>query len=655
MRHDEFFWRPAPDEMRSTRLAEFLRIEGLPDIQTLRAKADADPRWFWDAVFRHFAFPFPVPYSEVLNTDRGNQWPIWCVGGRTNLSFACLERHLTTPVAKKTAIISVEEDDSVRTWTYAKLEDEAGRLAAVLKARGIKPGDVVGLYMPMILETAAAFFAIIKCGAIVLPLFSGYGPASISERLELAEAKAVIVVDVALRRGVRISMKQTVDEAISSVRAPVIQIVLIRSNTSSLTNETDIDWNRETRSIAQPLKSELMDAESPAMLMYTSGTTGAPKGTIHTHCGMLAKNALDVLLCLDLSASDRLLWMSDMGWVIGPKSLISSLMAGATLVMAEGSPDWPMPGRFAKLIQDHAVTFFGIVPTVVRQLMRTAPDAITRYDLSTLRATVSSGEPWNEDSWIWFFEHVCQRRIPILNYAGGTEIGGAILISTLHDPLKPCAFGGTVPGIGADIVDSEGQSLPPGIAGELVLRKPSIGLTRGLWNDPQRYIESYWSRFPDLWVQGDYARRDSDGLWYLLGRSDDTIKIAGKRTGPAELESILAQSGLVVEVAIVGIPDETTGSALACVAVSGSSNSSEEEIAAQLAELLASQAGPPFRPRLFVFVDALPKTRNQKVMRRLVRSALVGGDLGDTGSLINPASINAIRRARRITPQRLRR
>lgn len=629
-----------------------MRAEGVPDIGALRARADSEPDWYWPALLRYFAFPFPVPYREVLRTDRGPEWPAWCVGGRTNLSLACLERHLSTPTADKPAVISVADDGDVRQWTYAELNEHAARLAAVLQAKGIGPGDVVGLYMPMILETAAAFFAIIKTGAIVLPLFSGYGPAAVAERLRNAGAKAVISVDIAMRRGNPISMKRTLDEATAAIGAPIFQVILVRRPQSPLTRPSDVDWLREVDAVRTAPRSEIVDAEAPAMLVYTSGTTGAPKGTIHTHCGMLAKNALDVLLCLDLSASDRLLWMSDMGWVIGPKSLVSSLLAGATLIMAEGSPDWPIPGRFAQLIEQHRVTFFGIVPTVVRQLMRTAPDAITRFDLSSLRATVSSGEPWNEDSWLWFFEHVCRRQIPILNYAGGTEIGGAILCGTFHDPLKPCAFGGPVPGIAADIVDTDGNPLPPGVPGELVLRKPSIGLTRGLWNEPERYIESYWKRIPGLWVQGDYARRDADGLWYLLGRSDDTIKIAGKRTGPAELESILAESGLVTESAIVGLPDAVTGSALACAAVPAAEHGDEDQIAARLSELLAQRAGPPFRPRVFVFVDALPKTRNQKIMRRLVRAALTDSEFGDTGSLINPESLDSIRSARRISPAR---
>jgi acetyl-CoA synthetase len=288
---------------------------------------------------------------------------------------------------------------------------------------------------------------------------------------------------------------------------------------------------------------------------------------------------------------------------------------------------------------------------MVRQMMRFGPEVVSDYDLSSLRATVSSGEPWNEDSWIWFFKHVCRERIPILNSAGGTELGGAILIGTLHDPCKPCAFGGTVPGVGADIVTSTGAPVPRGEAGELVLRRPSMGITRGLWQDQERFFEAYWSQIPGVWVQGDYARQDEDGLWSLLGRSDDTIKIAGKRTGPSELESMLAESGFIVEAAIVGIPDPVTGSALACAAVLADNAPAPELAARQLSALLAASAGAAFRPAYFVFIDQLPRTRNQKIMRRVVRAALLNQDAGNLAALLNPEAVEALCIATRFDPR----
>jgi acetyl-CoA synthetase len=388
-----------------------------------------------------------------------------------------------------------------------------------------------------------------------------------------------------------------------------------------------------------------MPAEAPAMLMYTSGTTGKAKGTVHTHCGLIGKILLDVGLCLDMKPADRLLWMSDMGWVAGPKIIISAALLGATVVLAEGTPDYPDPGRQFRLIEQHGVTLLGTIPTAIRQLMHGSRDVVSGHDLRSLRAIVTAGEPWNEDAWLWLFEHVCGRRIPIFNYGGGTESGGANLIGSFHRPLKPCAFGSAVPGSGADVVDAQGRPCRAGEMGELVLRQPSIGLTRGLWRDPEGYLESYWRPIPGVWTQGDLAMRDADGLWYMYGRSDDTIKIAGKRTGPAEIESLLLESGFVSEAAAVGLPDAVAGSSLACVCVPAPGIVADEPLRSRISAFVAERFGAPYRPKYVLLVPDLPKTRNQKIMRRLVRSVLTGSPLGDTASLANPEAVDALRAA----------
>ncbi len=651
---EQFPWRVSDAVKSASRMTAFLATYGLPDLASLRSKADADPAWLWNAIFEYFALTFDQPYEQVLLLEDGIEHPKWCLGGRTNLTLSCIDRHRQHTSPDKIAIVWSAEDGATRSVTYGALDEQVQRFAALLDARGIKPGDVVGLFMPMLPEAVVAFMAIIRVGAIVLPLFSGYGSGSVAERLRAAGARAVATVSVAFRRGAPSPMKAVIDAAVDLGADLETIIVLTRGQRMDLAGGRDVDWAREAALMPATRAATIVDADAPAMLVYTSGTSGAPKGTVHTHCGLMGKNTLDVLLCLDLNAEDRLLWMSDMGWVIGPKSIIATLLAGATLVIAEGAPDWPEPGRIGRLVEDHRVTICGIVPTVVRQMMRFGPEVISGYDLSTLRVTVSSGEPWNEDAWLWFFRYVCRERIPILNYAGGTEIGGAILIGTLHDPVRPCAFGGAVPGVGADIVDPEGHSLPDGEAGELVLRAPSIGITRGLWQAPERFIDSYWRAIPGCWVQGDYAKRDPDGLWFLLGRSDDTIKIAGKRTGPAELESILVESGLLVEAAVVGIPDPIAGAALACAAVLADDAPSPERAARDLSDLLAASAGAPFRPAFFVFVDLLPRTRNQKIMRRVIRAALLGEPPGDLVALLNPDAIEALGHGLRIRPARER-
>ena len=646
MSDDAFVWEASPDVLNATTLSRFLREHQLADFDALLKKADAEPHWFWDALLRFFAVRFSRPYTQILDTSGGIAWPQWCVGGETNLVLNCLDRHRDTPTWQKTAIIWEGENGMQRRWSYAELDSETARLAGALRELGLGRGDVVAIYMPMLPEIAAAYFAIAKIGAIAMPLFSGFGPQPILDRLVDSSAKAVITVDGGWRRGKCVAMKSVLDNA--ALHAPALKHIVVLKQVGQETpmqGGRDVWWSDIVQSQPPTAPTEMMPADAPVMLMYTSGTTGRAKGTIHTHCGVIGKNLLDVGLCLDLKADDRLMWLSDFGWAAGTKIVVSAPMLGATLVLAEGTPDYPDPGRQWRLVETHGVTLCGTVPTAVRQMMRQPLDVVRRHDLSSLRATVSAGEPWNEDAWLWFFEHVCGRRIPILNYGGGTECGGAILIGTFHRPLKPCAFGSAVPGVGADVVDSQGKTCPPGQMGELVMRQPSMGLTRGLWQDPQRYVENYWQQIPGVWVQGDLARRDADGLWYMLGRSDDTIKIAGKRTGPAEIESVLMESKLVVEAAVVGLPDALTGASLNCVCVAAANAGPLDSLCERIAEVVATRFGAPYRPRRVLLVSALPKTRNEKIMRRVVRAVISGGELGDLASLVNPEAIDELRAA----------
>ena len=646
MSDNAFVWEASPDVLNATTLSRFLREHQLADFDTLLKKADAEPHWFWDALLRFFAVRFSRPYTQILDTSGGIAWPQWCVGGETNLVLNCLDRHRDTPTWQKTAIIWEGENGMQRRWSYAELDSETARLAGALRKLGLGRGDVVAIYMPMLPEIAAAYFAIAKIGAIAMPLFSGFGPQPILDRLVDSSAKAVITVDGGWRRGKCVAMKSVLDNA--ALHAPALKHIVVLKQVGQETpmqSDRDVWWSDIVQSQPPAAPTEMMPADAPVMLMYTSGTTGRAKGTVHTHCGVIGKNLLDVGLCLDLKADDRLMWLSDFGWAAGTKIVVSAPMLGATLVLAEGTPDYPDPGRQWRLVETHGVTLCGTVPTAVRQMMRQPLDVVQRHDLSSLRATVSAGEPWNEDAWLWFFEHVCGRRIPILNYGGGTECGGAILIGTFHRPLKPCAFGSAVPGVGADVVDSQGKTCPPGQMGELVMRQPSMGLTRGLWQDPQRYVENYWQQIPGVWVQGDLARRDADGLWYMLGRSDDTIKIAGKRTGPAEIESVLMESKLVVEAAVVGLPDALTGASLNCVCVAAANAGPLDSLCERIAEVVATRFGAPYRPRRVLLVSALPKTRNEKIMRRVVRAVISGGELGDLASLVNPEAIDELRAA----------
>ena len=397
---------------------------------------------------------------------------------------------------------------------------------------GLGKGNVIGLYMPMTPELVIAFLATIKIGAVVLPLFSGYGPSALATRLRDAQAKALFTANGFLRRGKPVAMKQQADEALAD--CPDVQHVIVYHQVEledvPWTEGRDIHWDDFVRDQPDFAETVPTRAEDVLMLIYTSGTTGRPKGAVHTHCGFPIKAAQDMAHAMDLKAGEVMYWMSDMGWMMGPWLVFGTLLLGATMVLYDGAPDYPGPDRLWKLVQDHGVTHLGLSPTLIRALREHGTEPVRQHDVSSLRAACSTGSPWDPASWLWLFEHVLERRKPILNYSGGTEISGGILCGNFFKPLKPCAFSGPVPGMDADVVDEVGQPVR-GAVGELVIRKPWIGMTRGFWQDQERYLDTYWHRLPDVWVHGDFAAIDEDGLWYLLGRSDDTIKVAGKRLG----------------------------------------------------------------------------------------------------------------------------
>jgi acetyl-CoA synthetase len=378
------------------------------------------------------------------------------------------------------------------------------------------------------------------------------------------------------------------------------------------------------------------------MLIYTSGTTGRPKGAVHTHCGFPLKAAMDMALGLDLRQEDVLYWMTDMGWMMGPWEVFGTLILGSTMLFYDGAPDYPDVDRLWQLVERHKITALGVSPTLIRSLMQHGDEPVRGHDLSSLRTMASTGEPWNPAPWLWLFNTVGRGRCPIINYSGGTEISGGIVMGNVLLPLKPCAFSGPNVGMAADVVDEIGNSVR-GQVGELVVREPWIGMTRGFWRDPERYIETYWSRWPDVWVHGDWAAVDADGLWYILGRSDDTIKVAGKRLGPAEVETVLVHHPAVVEAGAIGVPDEIKGQALVVFCVLAPGYTPSDRLAAELRRLIAEDMGKPMAPKAVLFVPDLPKTRNAKVMRRVLRAAYLGEPAGDLSALVNPEVVEHIR------------
>lgn len=636
---------------RQPQLAVFLQRHGIADYEALCRRADADPQWFWRAVMDFHGLHFFRPFDQLVDTSAGPPFARWCVGATTNLAFNCLDRPAAGADPAHEAIVWEGEDAQIRRLSHAELKSAVERAAGGLASLGCGKGDVVGLYMPMVPETVIAFLAIVSIGAIALPMFSGFGVQAVVERLADAGAKVVISADCTLRRGKRIEMAEVIAAAVPSVPSLRHVVVVERDPgaapvASEANGVPQLTWSR-LATLGEPRASAPLDAETPAMIVYTSGTTGKPKGTVHTHCGFLTKVALDFGLILDLQQTDRLLWMSDMGWLTGPILAVAAPLVGATLVLAEGVPDHPEPGRLWKLVQQHRISFLGVAPTMIRAFMQQPEPEYLKYDLATLRITAATGEPWTPEAWNWLRHDVCKGRVPLLNYSGGTEIGGGIVAGTLlHPQLQPCAFAGPIPGMGAVVVDDAGQPVAPGQVGELALRQPSIGLTRSFWNDPQRYLDTYWSKIPGLWVHGDFASVDSAGNWYIHGRSDDTIKVSGKRTGPAEVEAALLATAQVAEAAAIGVPDPIKGNAVVCVCVPARGTRPDAEVEQALSQAVVAALGSSFRPKHILWVADLPKTRTLKIMRRLVRAVLLGDATGDLSGLLNPESLADLERQR---------
>lgn len=640
-------WWPDAATLDSANLTRFMRALGVDSFEALNQQASADPAGFHDALIRFLDYRFYTPYSQVLDTSEGLPFARWCEGGTTNVVLNCIDRWRGTPRYTQPALIWEGEDGTQTTRTFEDIDRETCQLAWGLRQLGLGRGDVVGMYLPNLPQAAAAMLAVAKIGGIVLPMFSGFGADAIAQRLQDGRAKALITVDGSLRRGKPMSAKPVVDEALT--HCPGVQHVVVLNHLTTAhgwTEGRDHWWHELAAGAPQDVQAvptEQMPADDPFLLMFTSGTTGKPKGVVHSHCGFPVKTALDLSICMDLKPEDRFLWMSDMGWLVGPILVFGGLQTGATVVLAEGAPNYPEPDRLWRLIERHRVSYLGLAPTVARLSMSLDAAALDALDLGSLRVIVSTGEPWTPEAWHWTFDRIGQRKVPLLNYSGGTEIGG-ILTGTVIHPLKPCAFAGAIPGTGADVVDAEGHSVGQGVTGELVMRSPSIGLTRGLWHDRERYLDSYWSRLPHLWVHGDFASRDADGMWYVHGRSDDTLKIAGKRTGPSEIEAPLMGTGLLQDAAVIGVPDPIKGTAVLCVCVPRP-DTEEASAAKTLSAAVVAGLGGAFKPARVVFVADLPRTRNMKVMRRVVRAAWLGEDPGDLSTLVNPEAVAGIRDA----------
>ena len=640
-------WTPDPDVVADSNLRRFIDRHDLADLSALRTRAASDVAWFWEAVLDDLDIEFYDPYDQIVDLSGGIERPAWCVNGNMNIVHNLLDKWQGTPAEDRAALRWEGEDGATRTLTYGELHRRVCRCANALRDLGLGRGDRIGLFMPMTPEIVIAFLAIAKIGGVLLPLFSGYGVGALVTRLQGAEADALFTADGFARRGRPIDMKETADEAVA--QCPTVEHVIVHRHLgrddTPMTTGRDRFWADFVAGHDPEARTARTGADDPVMVIYTSGTTGPPKGTVHTHCGFPIKGAQDMYHPMDLKPGETMYWMSDMGWMMGPWLVFGTLTVGATMVLYDGAPDHPDAGRLWQLVDDHEVTHLGVSPTLIRALKTHGDAPVRASDRSSLRAIGSTGSPWDPESWSWCFETVLDGEKPILNYSGGTEIAGGILCGNFLEPLKPAAFSGPVPGMDADVVDEDGTPVREEV-GELVLRAPWIGMTRGFWGDDDRYHDAYWDRLDDVWVHGDFAAVDEDGLWYILGRSDDTINVAGKRLGPAEIEALLNAHGAVAESAAIGVPHDVKGSEIVAFVVLEPDHDETAALREELMQGVVDEMGKPLKPREIRFADALPKTRNAKVMRRVIRAAYLGEELGDTSSLEDPGTVDAIQEAR---------
>jgi acetyl-CoA synthetase len=605
-------------------VARFMDRHGISGWRQLVDKANGDIGWYWDAVNDDLNLEWFQKYDRTFDSSGGIPWTKWFINGRCNIVANAIDRHAKSR-PDKTAYIFANEHGSKKV-TYGELDDHVSRLAGALQNAGVKKGDVVAIYLPMIPEAFYTIFACSKIGAVHNTIFSGFSAQALHSRLVDSKAKLLITADTVSRRGKEIHLAGQWEKAVQGTN--VSRVVMVGRDYDGFVKNSP------------RARTDVMDAEDPLFILYTSGTTGEPKGTLQVHGGFTVVAAQQAAYLIDMKPDDVLFWYADIGWITGQVWVVyGSPIIGATALVYDDALDYPVADAWCRLIQDHKVSIFGAAPTAIRLFMKNNVQA-GDYDFSSLRILAATGEPMNAEAWHWYFENVGRKRCPVINLSGGTEIGGAILSALPVMPLKPCTVGCPIPGFDADVLDDSGKRVSEGY---LVIKKPWPSMTRGLLNNPGRFVETYWSKYKDVWYHGDIVFVDSDGLWYMRGRADDVIKVAGHRIGTAEVEAAAASHPAVAEAVAVGRPDELKGEAIVvCVVVKDGHiiGNLKGEIVARVEESIGRFA----RPEEVRIVVELPKTRTGKLVRRLVRSKIAGENIAsqDLSTVENPWSLDGI-------------
>lgn len=701
----EYVWKPTAGLIEQANITRLMRKLGheltgdpanaLAEARKFVTRTQKDPAWFWDEALKDLDFRWFRPYARTLDTSKGNAWADWFVGGETNIALNCIDKWVrqrpfsgdtarispelaaTDPDplhAARTALIAETEDGHVRRFTFGDVAVQVNRVANALKQLGVKRGDCVACYMPMVAEVVFAMLATQKIGAVFIPIFSGYAPPAVRERLEDAQVKVLFTADGSMRRGQPFSIKESADAAVAGLACVKHVVVLARLGVGSrqsadgsndqpeignpnskvvaphcpMTAPRDHWWHDLVDNQPPECATESMPALAPALMIYTSGTTGKPKGTVHTHAGCLAQMGKELGYNFDVKHGDVFWWFSDIGWMMGPWEIIGCFFHGVCLVVFEGAPNFPNPDRVWDMVERHNVTHLGISPTAVRMLMRAGDEWADKHAMASLRMLGSTGEPWDPESYGWFFKHVGKESLPIINISGGTDIVGCFMAPLPIMPLKPCSLQSPGLGMDIDVFNEEGKPVVDEV-GYLVCKQPAPSMTRGLWKNPEKYLETYWSKFPNVWNHGDWAKVDKDGDWFLFGRADDTLKIAGRRVGPGEIEAALIDHPAVSEAAAIGVPDELKGTDVVCFVVLHKNRgfAETEDLRKQLIQQVVNALGKVDRPKNVLFVDDLPKTRSAKILRRLIQKKYLGeSNLGDLSSVANPEALEGLARAR---------
>ncbi len=642
----EIVWKPTDEYVKKANITRFMKKHDIKSYDKLIKRSTDNLEWFWDAVMKDLNVHWFEPYKKVLDTSKGIQWAKWFIGGKTNIVYNCVDRHAESERKENIAILWEDESGNTRKITYETLHTEINKLANALKKMGVKKGDRVGIYMPMVPEIVVGFLAVIKIGAISVPIFSGFGAHAVASRLTIAGANVLLTADGSIRRGKTVEIKKEIEKTVDQISSLKHVVVYKHVGIDVPWNDSrDLWWQDIVSLESDECDSEWMDSEDYAMIIFSSGTTGTSKGTVHTHGGALAQIVKELGYYFDVKEDDVFFWLTDIGWMMGPWMIIGVQSLGSTVVIFEGAPNYPKPDRLWELIEKNKITHLGISPTAIRLLMRYGADWVSEHDLSSLRILGSTGEPWDPDSWSWFFEKIGNKKLPIINISGGTEIVGCFLSPLPITSLKPCTLRGPGLGMDIDVFDDEGNPVR-GEMGHLVAKKPVPSMTRGFWNEPERYLETYWSKWPNVWYHGDWAKIDEDGFWSLHGRSDDTIKVAGRRTGPAEIEAALIDHPAVSEAATIGVPDEIKGEDIVSFVVLQPDFNPNEELREELKGQVVKIMGKTLKPRDIRFVTDLPKTRSAKIVRRVIKAKFLGEDKIDISSIENPASVDEIRNAK---------